>query len=111
IFLTMHGEEDLFHAAMDLGANGYILKDSVVFDIVNGIKAVAEGQFYVTASLTSFLLQRRKAAKHFAAQTPSIELLTTTERRILQLTEITQRLESLAKKGVDRGSAGKISRA
>src|SRR5687768_3916559 len=27
VFLTIHSEEDLFHAAMDLGANGYILKD------------------------------------------------------------------------------------
>jgi len=85
VFLTIHSEEDLFQAAMDLGANGYILKDSAVFDIVNGIKAVAEGQFYVTAALTSFLLQRRKAAQNFAAQTPSINLLTATERRILQL--------------------------
>src|SRR5215469_2710539 len=26
IFLTIHGEEDLFHAAMELGSKGYLLK-------------------------------------------------------------------------------------
>lgn len=85
VFLTIHSEEDLFHAAMDLGANGYILKDSAVFEIVNGIKAVAEGQFFVSPALTSFLIQRRRAAQNFAEQTPAVNHLTVTERRILQL--------------------------
>ena len=85
VFLTIHSEEDLFQAAMDLGVSGYILKDSAVFEIVNGIKAVAEGQFYVSTSLTSFLITRRRAAQNFAEQTPSINRLTNTERRILQL--------------------------
>ncbi|HKX82786.1 MAG TPA: response regulator transcription factor, partial [Pyrinomonadaceae bacterium] len=48
VFLTIHSEEDLFHAAMDLGAGGYVLKDSAVFEIVNSIKAVAEGRYFVT---------------------------------------------------------------
>lgn len=85
VFLTIHSEEDLFHAAMDLGANGYILKDSAVFEIVNGIKAVSEGRFFVSPALTSFLIQRRRAAQNFSEQTPSINRLTQTERRILQM--------------------------
>jgi DNA-binding NarL/FixJ family response regulator len=85
VFLTIHSEEDLFHAAVDLGANGYILKDSAVFEIVNGIKAVSEEKFYVSPALTSFLIHRRRRAQNFAAATPSINLLTATERRILQL--------------------------
>jgi len=85
IFLTIHSEEDLFHSAMDLGANGYLLKDSAISEIVHCIKTVSEGNFYVTPSLTSFLIQRRLASQNFATQTPSITQLTPTERRILQM--------------------------
>src|SRR5688500_7516164 len=28
IFMTTHKEEDMFHAAMDLGVKGYVVKDS-----------------------------------------------------------------------------------
>ena len=41
IFLTMHTGEDPFRAAMDLGAKGYILKDSAMLEIVAGVRAVA----------------------------------------------------------------------
>ena len=85
IFLTIHSEEDLFHSALDLGANGYILKDSVVTEIVTCINAVANGNFYVTPSLTSFLVQRRRSSRQFVEQKPPINLLTETELRILQM--------------------------
>lgn len=85
IFLTIHSEEDLFHSAMDLGANGYILKDSAVTEIVSCLKTVAEGNFYVTPSLTSFLIQRRRATQNFAEKTPELNQLTATELRILRM--------------------------
>ena len=85
VFLTIHSEEDLFHAAMDLGANGYILKDSAVFEIVNGIKAVAEGKYFVTPSMTSFLIQRRQRIQNFEQKTPNLASLTPTEKRIVQM--------------------------
>jgi len=85
VFLTIHSEEDLFHSAMDLGANGYILKDSAISEIINGIKAVSEGKFYISTSLTSFLLSRRRDSQIFEKQNPTIKQLTNTERRILQL--------------------------
>jgi DNA-binding NarL/FixJ family response regulator len=85
VFLTIHAKADLFHAAMDLGANGYILKDSAIFEITNGIKAVAEGNYFVTPSLTSFLLQRRQRAQELEKNEPNLAQLTPTERRIVQM--------------------------
>src|SRR4051812_12526955 len=38
VFLTIHDQEDLFHAAIDLGAKGYILKDTALTQIVKGLK-------------------------------------------------------------------------
>ena len=41
VFLTLHGDEGLFNEAMDLGAKGYILKETAVSEIASGIRAVA----------------------------------------------------------------------
>ena len=70
---------------MELGARGYILKESALSGIVEGIKTVAAGHPFVTPSLTGFLLQRRRRAKDLAGRQPGLDALTATERRILQL--------------------------
>jgi len=41
IFLTMHRDEEMFNEAIDLGAKGFVLKDSALADIVECINAVA----------------------------------------------------------------------
>lgn len=85
IFLTIHSEEDLFHDAMDLGANGFLLKDNAISEITNAVKAAAEGKIYVTPTLTSYLLTRKRASQNFAEQTPSINLLTPAEKQVLKM--------------------------
>lgn len=84
VFLTIHSEEDLFHAAMDLGAKGYILKESALTEITHGLRAVAEGQHYFTASLTAYLLNRRSRAAALAQSHPALNDLTPTERCVLR---------------------------
>lgn len=85
IFLTMHAKPDLFYAAMDLGARGYILKDTVVLEIVNGLLAVVQGQHYVSAPLTALLLNRTRQMDAFANSESRLASLTSSERRILRL--------------------------
>lgn len=72
VFLTLHSEEDMFQAAMELGAKGYILKESAVDEIVQGIKSVAKGQHFVTPSLTGYLLNRRQRAQQLTAEVPGL---------------------------------------
>lgn len=85
IFLTVHREEDFFHAALELGAQGYVLKDSAVSDIVMAIKAVAAGQHFVSAALTSALIHRTQRGIAQTPHLPSLNDLTPTERRVMQL--------------------------
>ena len=85
IFLTMYKDEDMFNAAMDLGVKGYVLKDSAINDIVAGIRAVAAGQSYISPQLSGFLLGRVERASGLAKQTPGLNDLTPTERRVLKL--------------------------
>lgn len=58
VFLTMHSEEAMFNKAMDLGAKGYILKDSAAIDIINCLQAVANGQNYTSPQITTYLFKR-----------------------------------------------------
>ncbi len=85
IFLTVHREEQFFHAALELGAHGYVLKDSAVSDIVTAIKAVAAGQHFVSAALTSALINRTQRHLAQTPHLPSLNDLTPTERRVVQL--------------------------
>lgn len=85
VFLTIHREEELFQAALDLGAKGYVLKDSAVTDIVAAIKAVAAGRPYISPQLSYYLLKRSQSVADLKARKPGLEDLTPTERRILKL--------------------------
>jgi DNA-binding NarL/FixJ family response regulator len=85
IFLTMHQDERFFNAAMDRGAKGYVLKDSAVNDLIASIKAVAAGQNFISPALSTYLLNRTVRAASLVAKNPSLNDLTETERRVLQL--------------------------
>ncbi|MEW6211873.1 MAG: response regulator transcription factor [Acidobacteriota bacterium] len=85
IFLTMHAEEELFNEAMDIGVQGYVLKESAITEIVEAVKKVAQGQCAISSSLTSYLMSRNRRAERLAAQSPGLMSLTPAERRILQM--------------------------
>lgn len=85
IFLTIHGEEDLVNEALDLGASGYVLKEGAVSEILAAIRAALAGQHYLSAPLTSYLLNRRRRADSLSAAKPGLGELTPTERRVLLL--------------------------
>ena len=70
---------------MDLGASGFLLKDNAISEITSAVRAAAQGNVYVTASLTSYLLTRRRATQDFTQQTPSINFLTQTEKQVLKM--------------------------
>ena len=85
IFLTIHSEEDMFNEAMDIGALGYVLKESAVSDIVAAIRTVARGQHYITPSISGFLVNRGRRSASLEKKNPSLNDLTPAERRILKL--------------------------
>jgi DNA-binding NarL/FixJ family response regulator len=85
IFLTIHDEEAVFHAAMDLGIRGYILKDSALVEIPGAIRTVAAGQFYVSQPLLVYLLHRRNRSQALLESEPGLKGLTASERKILHM--------------------------
>jgi len=85
LFLTMHKSEVLFNGAMDLGVSGYLLKDSALTEVVDGVKAVVSGHHFVSPLLSTFLLGRRKRSQTFMEENAGLKGLTAAERRVLQL--------------------------
>lgn len=85
IFLTIHRDEDLLDEAIDLGVKGYILKDSALYDIIAGIKAVLAGESYTSPAMTTYLLGRRRRTSALAEGKRATQSLTPTERRVLSL--------------------------
>jgi len=85
VFLTMYRDEEMFNEALDLGALGYVLKDSATTDIVGAIRAAAAGQPYISPAISGFLFNRATRTKTLSQQHPSLNDLTPTERRVLKL--------------------------
>src|SRR6266849_11061873 len=48
IFLTMYNDREMFDKAMDIGVRGYVLKESAAREILESIRLVAEGKYYVS---------------------------------------------------------------
>jgi DNA-binding NarL/FixJ family response regulator len=85
IFLTMHKNETVFNAALDLGVQGYVLKDAALTEVVASVKAVAAGENFVSPALSTFMLGRHRRTKAFLAHQPNLAELSRAERCILQL--------------------------
>jgi DNA-binding NarL/FixJ family response regulator len=85
VFLTMHDEPEMLRAALDLGVKGYLLKESAAEDVVACVKSVAAGRAFITPSLSSLLLERRRRAGELTERRPGLLDLSPTERIVLRL--------------------------
>lgn len=85
VFVTMHKSEEMFNAAVDAGAQGYVLKDTAHADIVLCLRQVASGSRFVSPGLTELLFRRTDRARGLRQERPGLDLLTASERLILRL--------------------------
>ncbi|MBI1761525.1 MAG: response regulator transcription factor [Acidobacteria bacterium] len=85
IFLTMHKDALHFNEALEVGALGYLIKDSVAADVVNCIRSVASGQPYISPALSGLLLERSRRNAALTQEQPGLQTLTATERCVLAL--------------------------
>lgn len=84
IFLSFHKDEDVFRAALAVGARGYLLKDSAMQEIVTAIQAVVAGNVYMSSAIALQLLHGDSSTST-PLEDPLIRDLTVSEKRILKL--------------------------
>lgn len=85
IFLTMHNDEGIFNAALDLGVKGFVLKDSALPEIIDCIEAVRRGQKYISPALSTYLINRRNRSDALAEEKTGLKSLTPSEQNILRM--------------------------
>lgn len=83
IALTVHKDEEIFNQALEAGVHGYILKENSVNDLAEGIKTVLGGNFFFSASVSSFLLNRN--AKPSTEVEKKGRRLTKTEKQVMKM--------------------------
>ena len=84
LFLTLHTDEDLFRAAIELGCRGYLLKDSATQEIVTSLRSVIAGQMFISSAMAAKLVRSNAPPAVQLKGAPSTHL-TPTERNILRL--------------------------
>jgi two-component system, NarL family, response regulator DegU len=81
IFLTVHREEVFMKKALSVGAMGYVLKDSAITDIAEGIRTVHRGQNYISPAMVAYLVKQPSSSN----VKEGLESLTPAERNVLKL--------------------------
>lgn len=84
IFLTMYDDKELFDEALELGVNGYVLKENAVHDILDAVNALLSGKHYISALMSEVLLKDKVKSEQLSQKIPSIDMLSQIERRILR---------------------------
>jgi DNA-binding NarL/FixJ family response regulator len=82
VVLSMHKDRDLFKKAIQLGIEGYILKEDIFEQMIHCLKTVAGGEKSFSPRLTNFI------TADYAANTTdelAYEILTKREQEILRL--------------------------
>lgn len=83
ILLTMHGRDDLLREAFALGVRGYVVKDGFEPDVVHAIRAIRQGQPFISSSLSATLLTAVEPAP--PPDAPELARLSPAEMRVLRL--------------------------
>lgn len=82
LVLTVHNQIEYLMGAMDLGVNGYILKDSESRELKKAIFTICEGNTYLPSSLVP-LMNSKKLQKNVDSE--KIDSLTKRELEVLKL--------------------------
>jgi two-component system response regulator NreC len=85
LFLSMYDDEDYLAECMEIGANGYVLKDSPAEQLLTGIREVHRGGSYLSPRLLTRLVDGFRIQGRGGERQPRFGTLTKREREILKL--------------------------
>jgi DNA-binding NarL/FixJ family response regulator len=80
ILLTQHEEEQYIHEALEAGVKGYVLKNQVASDLIQAIRQVSRGEFYLSPGISRAVMEAYRSKSERPA-----DPLTARERQVLQL--------------------------
>jgi two-component system, NarL family, nitrate/nitrite response regulator NarL len=83
IMLTVSESEEHVHEAMEAGVRGYVLKGTSGLELVNTLRAVARGEYYVTPRLAARILALSRRPQKTPVPEGAFPDLTKREEQIL----------------------------
>ena len=84
LILSMLMDEDAVAQALNGGANGYVLKDSAIEELLIAIKAVMKGEIYLSPKVATLVIRQLITDKE-GGKTKVLDFLSTREQEIVQL--------------------------
>jgi DNA-binding NarL/FixJ family response regulator len=85
LFLTMYDDEDYLVQGMEVGASGYVLKDSAAQQLVSAIRDVCRGGSYLSPRMLSQLVDDFRTRIKSTDRLPRFATLTAREREVLKM--------------------------
>jgi two-component system, NarL family, response regulator NreC len=85
VILSMHQDESYVLRSLKAGAKGYLLKDSLRSDVLEAIRAVAQGRSYLTRKVSRMMQEDYIRELEQRGLEDTYDLLTDREREVLQL--------------------------
>jgi len=75
----------------------YVLKENTVSEIVQCVKAVLSGEYYLSPAISQYLIRRNSGLMNEASDKHGINLLTDSEKKILKLVSDMKTNQEIAK--------------
>ena len=85
VILSMHSEEDVVRQALRSGASGYLLKKSVVEELLIAVRSANKGEIYLSPSIAQTVLSGFLQTESTNESSTVLEQLSSREREVLQL--------------------------
>jgi len=85
VILSMHSDESYILRSLKAGARGYLLKDSLQADLIDAVRAAAQGKSFFSPKVSKVLQEDYINELQARGAEDTWELLTDREREILQL--------------------------
>lgn len=85
LVLSAHDDERLVLAAMEAGANGYVLKDCAGSELAAAVRTVAAGRIHLAGALAGIFVRQFRGQQGITVQKAPGSALTPREREMVQL--------------------------
>lgn len=86
IVLTVNNSEEIFLAAIDAGADSYVLKETSYVDLLSAIRNTLAGKTYLSPGISRSVLEGYlKSKRNNTPPRTELEKLTSRERQVLKL--------------------------
>lgn len=85
VIISMHQEDQFISHVMELGANGYLLKDAEFEELEVALSSVQESGFYFNENVSKALLSRLVQKKQLQPSFSTEEILGEREKEVLEL--------------------------